>query len=333
MASTNALQARRIPTKRPAGVPCPEQTGQRSPYRPSLITHCSTRHKRSWPAMRKPADAIANMTISLWVDDCGAVSVVVACLATSTCTGIAGTGVPSNRIKTGGRRTEEEQRRLEQTVDVPSSRLPHSLPHMPGSAISCHENLCCLGSPRTSRVERQVSGPLRFPVLAHGVDKRPGLVDPIRARKERLIALHGLVEQPFVGTRRVRNAKGQIIAKMHGHRTHADVWSRLFGQKGVHNALVGLEAKRQNIMVPLSAVLDRKHQMRSGLEMDANFRALARQPFARAQVKRHTRPAPIIQRQFERRKGGRGGVRRHVLLVTVGPYLVAVEFPSTILPK
>ncbi len=123
MASTNALQARRIPTKRPAGVPCPEQTGQRSPYRPSLITHCSTRHKRSWPAMRKPADAIANMTISLWVDDCGAVSVVVACLATSTCTGIAGTGVPSNRIKTGGRRTEAEQRRLEQTqVEVAALR-------------------------------------------------------------------------------------------------------------------------------------------------------------------------------------------------------------------
>jgi hypothetical protein len=47
----------------------------------------------------------------------------------------------------------------------------------------------------------------------------------------------------------VGNAKGQIIAKMHGDRTQADVWSRLLGQKGLHNALVGLEAKRQDIVL------------------------------------------------------------------------------------
>src|SRR5215510_8046191 len=119
---------------------------------------------------------------------------------------------------------------------------------------------------------------------------------------------------------------------MHGDRTQADVWSRLLGQKGVHNAFVRLEAKRQDIVVPLSATVDRKHQMRRGLEMDANFRALAWQPFTSAYVKRHARPAPIIQRKFERRKGGRGGVRRHVRLITVAPYLVAVEFPNPILP-
>src|SRR5215470_14505168 len=67
------------------------------------------------------------------------------------------------------------------------------LPYMPGSAISCHESLRGLGSPRASRVERQLSSPLRFPVLIHGIDKRPGLIDPIRARKERWNALHGIV--------------------------------------------------------------------------------------------------------------------------------------------
>ena len=117
---------------------------------------------------------------------------------------------------------------------------------------------------------------------------RPRKSNP-SAQRERLIALHGIVEQPFVGTRRVANTKGQIIAKMHSDRTQADVWSRLFGQKGVHNALVGLEAKRQDIVVPLSAVFEGKHQMWGGFGMDANFRALARQPFARAHVKRHTR--------------------------------------------
>jgi hypothetical protein len=44
----------------------------------------------------------------------------------------------------------------------------------------------------------------------------------------------------------------------------------------MHNALVGLEAKRQDIVVPLSTVIDRKHEMWSGLEMEANFRALTR---------------------------------------------------------
>src|SRR5262249_29709402 len=61
------------------------------------------------------------------------------------------------------------------------------LPHMPGSAVPCHERLHSLGSPCASRVKRQVSSPLRFPVLTHGVNQRPGLVDPVRTRKERLI--------------------------------------------------------------------------------------------------------------------------------------------------
>ena len=83
-----------------------------------------------------PADAIASTATSWWVDGCGAGSAAAACLATSTCTGMAGTGVLSSRIRTRGRRTrsavsrldrrqagleqeiahhEAEQRRLEQT--------------------------------------------------------------------------------------------------------------------------------------------------------------------------------------------------------------------------
>src|SRR5215468_11121293 len=98
---------------------------------------------------------------------------------------------------------------------MPNSRLSH----IPGSAISCDESLRCPGPPRASRVERQVSDPWRFPVCNHRVDKRPDLVDPTRTGKERLITLHGIVEQAFVGARRLGNAKSQIITKMHGDRT------------------------------------------------------------------------------------------------------------------
>ena len=48
-----------------------------------------------------------------WVDGCGAGSAAAACLATSTCTGMAGTGVLSSRIRTRGRRTRSAVSRLD----------------------------------------------------------------------------------------------------------------------------------------------------------------------------------------------------------------------------
>jgi hypothetical protein len=36
---------------------------------------------------------------------------------------------------------------------------------------------------------------------------------------------------------------------MHLHRTLTDVWSGLLRQKGVDNPLIGLEAKRQDILL------------------------------------------------------------------------------------
>ena len=48
-----------------------------------------------------------------WVDGCGAGSAAAACLATSTCTGMAGTGVLSSRIRTRDRRTRSAVSRLD----------------------------------------------------------------------------------------------------------------------------------------------------------------------------------------------------------------------------
>src|SRR5205823_533159 len=110
-------------------------------------------------------------------------------------------------------------------------------------------------------------------------------------------------------------------------------WSWLFGQKRVQNALVGLQAKSQNVTVELSTVVAGKHQVRCGFELDGNFGAFLRQPFARTQVKRHARPAPIVHRELERRKGGCGGLYWHVLLITVGTHLMPIDLPGAVLPQ
>src|SRR2546428_514902 len=112
------------------------------------------------------------------------------------------------------------------------------LSSMPGPSIPRQQCLRRSWSPRPRRIERQGWRGFGLPVFEHRVDNRPGLVDPVRTRKERLIALHGIVEQPFVGTGRAFDAKRQIIAEMHGHWTQTDVWPGLFGQKRVRNALV-----------------------------------------------------------------------------------------------
>src|SRR5262245_41507115 len=108
-----------------------------------------------------------------------------------------------------------------QKVNQAERRLPSgsALFCMPGTAIPCEQDLCCARAPRPSRVDREVWGGRLLPVLDHGIDNRPSPVDPIRACKERLVPLHGVVEQTFVGARWILNAKGQIIAEMHGDRT------------------------------------------------------------------------------------------------------------------
>src|SRR5947208_1414708 len=46
----------------------------------------------------------------------------------------------------------------------------------------------------------------------------------------------------------IRKNLRELTAEMHGHRSQTDVGPRLFGQKRVHNPLVGLQAKGQHVV-------------------------------------------------------------------------------------
>src|SRR5439155_5537126 len=122
------------------------------------------------------------------------------------------------------------------TVDLLHHRPNSDLASMPGSYISRQQSLGCLGSPRPGGINRQILPGFGLPVFDDRIDNRPGIVNPIRTGKECLITLHGIMEQPFIGTGRAFDPKRQIIAEMHGHRAQTDVWAWLFGQKSMHNA-------------------------------------------------------------------------------------------------
>ena len=72
--------------------------------------------------------------------------------------------------------------------------------------------------------------------------------------------------------------------------------------------------------------------MGGGLELDGNVSAFLGEPFARAHIEGHTRPAPVVDRQFERGKGGSCGLCRDMLLLTISADVVPLDRPSAVLP-
>src|SRR5262245_25943815 len=153
---------------------------------------------------------------------------------------------------------------------------------MPSPSIPRQQNLGGLRSQRSGGIERELWPGFGLPMFDDRIDNGPSIVDPIRTSKERLITLHGIMEQPFIGTGRAFDRKGQIIAETHSHRAQTDVWTWLFGQKRVLNAFIGLEAKGQNVARQLSTVINRKHHVGGGLELYGNVGAFLWEPFARA---------------------------------------------------
>lgn len=74
-----------------------------------------------------------------------------------------------------------------------------------------------------------------FPLLDDRIHDGPGIVDPIGAWKQRLIAVHGIEQQPFVSIGRFFDVEGRVIAEIHRHRPHTNIWSWLLSEEGVEN--------------------------------------------------------------------------------------------------
>lgn len=177
------------------------------------------------------------------------------------------------------------------------------LNHPPLAPVSLEQGVCCWRSPGARRVVGElVWASLGGPVLDDRVDETPCPMNPIGARKQGLIALHRIVQQPLIGTWGFINTKGVVVTKGHGDGSKANVRPGLLGHKGVNNALVRLQPEGENVAIKRFSVVEREHEMRRWLELDGHFRQLLGQAFAGAKIKWYAGPAPVVESQLQRGK-------------------------------
>ena len=69
------------------------------------------------------------------------------------------------------------------------------------------------------------------------------------------------------------------------------------------DALVGLDAQRDDVGLDLLVGRAREQRLRRSFEMDRNFRQGAGQPFTGSQVKGHARPTPVLDAKLDRHVG------------------------------
>ena len=117
------------------------------------------------------------------------------------------------------------------------------------------------------------------------VDDRPRMFDLVGAREQRCITLQGVEDERLVGVRRV-DAEGRAVLEVHRDRAHVESEARDLRPEAKHDALVGLDADREQVGVGL--VAGRREQPVWHLaELDGDLGRALREPLARPDVDRH----------------------------------------------
>src|ERR1700722_14650784 len=157
-----------------------------------------------------------------------------------------------------------------------------------------------------------------FPGGTNRVYPRPGGVEFVPAHEQRQIPLHRVHQQPLVGVEAAGLERFvQVQGKAHGLQAHA--FARILGQYGHGNAFVGLQANDQFIG-RMGGARHLEYRKRDFVKRDHQFGNPILQSLAGAQVKRHARPTPRIDLDFQRYEGFGGAVRRNIGLFQVSRY-------------
>ena len=145
------------------------------------------------------------------------------------------------------------------------------------------------------------------------IDPGPGLLDLVAMHEQRLVAADHVGEQALVGVRRAL-VEGSGIAQVELARHDLEP----AGARHLHHelklhAIVRLQADEQAVGIEPVAAAIAEDRMRYRLEGDGDLGIALRHAFSRAQIDRHTGPAPVVDLATDRDEGlGIGGVAEFI---------------------
>jgi hypothetical protein len=147
--------------------------------------------------------------------------------------------------------------------------------------------------------------------------------------EQRLVAEHGVQEEPLVALEGVGGAEGAVVAEDHlcGAQVHRG--AGFLGQEaGGDGAGVG-EVDGDLVAPPVRGVwaVDREHPQRRLVEAECHYLAAGGEVFAGAQEERDPGPPPVVDLGPHRGQGFGAGARCHAGLVAVARILAADHMP------
>src|ERR687890_487389 len=124
------------------------------------------------------------------------------------------------------------------------------------------------------------------------LDKLFGLLRP---NKKRRIAEQEVEEEALIGVRNLFKER-RTIEEVHVDRSDLEPRTGNLGPYLHRDPLLGLDAHHQDVRLYLPG--PGKWRVRCRLELDGDLRDPLRQPLARPDVERHSRPPPVVYKKL-----------------------------------
>ena len=168
------------------------------------------------------------------------------------------------------------------------------------------------GAPRSCAIKRHG---VFLPSVANGVDNSPCLEHLVVTCKECGVSENGIPEESFIRFRRV-GTEFAGVTELHIDRLNGTA-SRAFCIEAEMHALVGLEANMHRIAAEEVPEFRTKESGGWTTKYDDNFRGASRESFSGTKIEGNTRPAPVIDLNFEGGVGFSGGVWIHTIRLAI----------------
>src|SRR5712664_528984 len=174
-------------------------------------------------------------------------------------------------------------------------RAPARSRVVPPSSATLEQKLRFPRPPAPCRILRHARCLRRAPHVQNRIDQRPRRLHAVPAVKQRRIPPNAIAQQCRVRAARSTIAKRVAIAEIHRHVPDPHLRPRPLRSKRNTNPFVRLDIQHQPVVFHLALA---KHNVRRALELNHDLRTALRQPLTGAQIKRHSRPPPVVDLQF-----------------------------------
>src|SRR6185437_6942061 len=205
---------------------------------------------------------------------------------------------------------------------------------LPAPSIARHQFIGLFRPPGAAVIIWKILRLRRGPGFQHRSVERPCSLHAVAVRKQRGVAQHRVQQQPLITIGR-GGPKCSSVIKVHIHRANSHVRTWDLRTKTQGNSFIRLNAHgdevRLNLRTGAAVAAISKKQHGRLLELNGDLRRPLLQPLARAQVKRHARPPPVLDFELDGREGFGVRTRIDAILLAISLHLLAVYRSRTIL--